>query len=59
MFHDAMEALEREYPDVPLGSYPQTETQELIIRASGANPHRVEAVIRAIRDRVTQFAPLG
>jgi nicotinamide-nucleotide amidase len=59
MFHDVMQALEREYPDVSLGSYPQTETRELILRASGPNPERVEAVIRAIRDRVTQYAPVG
>ena len=59
MFHDAMKSLEREYPDVSLGSYPQTETRELVIRASGADPARVDAVIRAIRDRVTQYSPLG
>ena len=59
MFHDAMNALEREYPDVSLGSYPQTETRELIIRASGPDPARVAAVIQGIRDRVTQYAPLS
>ena len=59
MFHDVMRDLEREYPDVSLGSYPQTETRELILRASGPNPDRVEAVINAIRDRVKQFTPVG
>ena len=59
MFFDAMQALEREYPDVSLGSYPQTETRELIIRASGPDPARVDAVLRAVRERVTQYAPLG
>jgi len=59
MFHDVMQDLEREYPDVSLGSYPQTETRELILRASGPNPERVEAVITAIRDRVRQYSPLG
>ena len=58
MFHDVMQALEREYPDVSLGSYPQTETRELILRATGANPERVDAVIAAVRDRVKQFTPL-
>jgi len=58
MFHDAMEALEREYPDVSLGSYPQTETRELIIRASGQDASRVEAVLQAVRERVSQYAPL-
>lgn len=59
MFHDVMRDLEREYPDVSLGSYPQTETRELILRASGQNRERVEAVISAIRDRVRQYSPVG
>jgi molybdenum cofactor synthesis domain-containing protein len=59
MFHDVMRDLEREYPDVSLGSYPQTETRDLILRASGPDPDRVEAVIDAIRDRVKQFTPVG
>jgi molybdopterin-biosynthesis enzyme MoeA-like protein len=58
MFHDAMQALEGEYPDVSLGSYPQTDTRELIIRASGPNGLHVDAAIQAIRDRVTQYQPL-
>jgi len=58
MFHDVMQALEEEYPDVSLGSYPQTEKRELILRATGPDPERVDAVIAAIRDRVTQFTPL-
>jgi nicotinamide-nucleotide amidase len=59
MFHDVMKALEREYPDVSVGSYPQTETRELILRASGPDPGRVDAVIQAIRERVTQYSPIG
>jgi hypothetical protein len=59
MFHDAMQALEQEFPDVSLGSYPQTETRELILRASGPDAERVEAVLQAIRDRVTQYAPVS
>jgi nicotinamide-nucleotide amidase len=59
MFHDVMQALEQEFPDVSLGSYPQTETRELILRASGPDPQRVEAVIKAIRDRVTQYVPVA
>jgi molybdopterin-biosynthesis enzyme MoeA-like protein len=59
MFHDVMRDLEREYPDVSLGSYPQTETRELILRASGQNSRNVEAVIAAIRDRVRQYSPIG
>jgi molybdopterin-biosynthesis enzyme MoeA-like protein len=59
MFHDVMRDLERDYPDVSLGSYPQTESRELILRASGPNADRVEAVINAIRDRVRQFSPVA
>ena len=59
MFHDVMQALEQEYPDVSLGSYPQTETRELILRASGPDAQHVEAVIKAIRERITQYAPAG
>jgi len=59
MFHDVMKALEEEYPDVSLGSYPQTETRELILRASGPSVERVEAVIAAIRERVKQYQPVA
>lgn len=58
MFHDAMANLEREYPDVSIGSYPQEQTRELVIRASGPDAQRVDAVIAAIRERVSQFVPL-
>jgi len=58
MFHDVMKALGEEYPDVSLGSYPQTETRELILRASGPSVERVDAVIAALRDRVTQYQPV-
>ncbi|MEA2636632.1 MAG: hypothetical protein QOH92_3399 [Chloroflexota bacterium] len=58
-FYDVMQALEAEFPDVSLGSYPQTETRELILRASGPDAQRVEAVIQALRDRVTQYAPVS
>jgi nicotinamide-nucleotide amidase len=57
-FHDVMQALEREYPDVSLGSYPQTEVRELILRASGPDPARVEAVLSEIRKRVSRFTPV-
>jgi len=59
MFHDVMQTLETEYPDVSLGSYPQTETRELILRASGPDAARVEAVIAAIRERVKNYQPVA
>jgi molybdopterin-biosynthesis enzyme MoeA-like protein len=59
MFHDVMQELERQYPDVSLGSYPQSESRQLIIRASGPDREQVDAVLQAIRTRVTQYTPIG
>jgi nicotinamide-nucleotide amidase len=58
-FHDIMQTLEGEFPDVSLGSYPQTDTRELILRASGPRSERVEAVLAAIRQGMTQYRPVG
>lgn len=57
-FHDVMQSLEREFPDVSLGSYPQTESRELILRASGPTVERVEAVLNGLRAGVSQYQPL-
>jgi molybdenum cofactor synthesis domain-containing protein len=57
-FAQAMLALEREYPDVSLGSYPQTEVGRLIIRASGTEGARVQQVLDEIRRRVSRYQPL-
>jgi nicotinamide-nucleotide amidase len=57
-FHDVMESLEREFPDVSLGSYPQTESRELILRASGPKLERVEAVLSSLRAGVSQYRPV-
>ncbi|HSO93311.1 MAG TPA: molybdopterin-binding protein [Candidatus Dormibacteraeota bacterium] len=57
-FHDVMQSLDREFPDVSLGSYPQTESRELILRASGPTLDRVEAVLNGIRAGVSQYQPL-
>jgi hypothetical protein len=53
-----MESLEREFPDVSLGSYPQTESRELILRASGPTLERVEAVLSSLRAGVSQYRPV-
>ncbi len=58
-FHDVMLALAQEYPDVTLGSYPQTEVRELILRASGQDPGRVKAVLEQVRQRVVRYRPLN
>lgn len=48
-------AVEREFPDVRIGSYPQTESRELLIRFSGPDPATVAAAVarlRALRPRL-------
>ncbi|HYS30466.1 MAG TPA: molybdopterin-binding protein [Candidatus Limnocylindria bacterium] len=58
-FAEAMLALESEYPEVSLGSYPQTELGRLIIRASGSDSARVQQVLDEIRRRVGRYQPLA
>jgi molybdenum cofactor synthesis domain-containing protein len=49
-FFEPMRTLEREYPDVSVGSYPQTETRELVIRLRGADGERVAAAAAMLRE---------
>ena len=49
-FFEPMRRIEAEFPDVSVGSYPQTETRELVIRVRGADPRRVEAALERIRE---------
>lgn len=49
-FYEPMQALEREFPDVRVGSYPQTETRELIIRLRGDDESRVAAAVARLRE---------
>jgi molybdopterin-biosynthesis enzyme MoeA-like protein len=58
-FHDAMLTLEGEYPDVSLGSYPQLQDGKLVLRATGRDVDRVEAALKAIRERVTRYRPVN
>jgi molybdenum cofactor synthesis domain-containing protein len=53
-FYEPMQVLEREFPDVSVGSYPQTETRKLVIRLRGADPERVDAAVR----RLLELRPL-
>ena len=57
-FAQVMTALDAEYPDVSLGSYPQPELGNLVIRASGADAARVAQVLDEIKRRVTRYQPL-
>jgi molybdenum cofactor synthesis domain-containing protein len=50
-FYPLMRELEETYPDVSVGSYPNFETKELVIRVLGAEQKRVEKVLDEIRRR--------
>jgi molybdenum cofactor synthesis domain-containing protein len=54
-FYPLMKELEQSYPDVSVGSYPNFETKELIIRCLGADPKRVDAVIELVRRRSAEL----
>jgi molybdenum cofactor synthesis domain-containing protein len=50
-FYPLMRELEESSPDVSVGSYPNFETKELVIRCVGADPRRVDEVLELIRER--------
>jgi molybdopterin-biosynthesis enzyme MoeA-like protein len=50
-FYPLMRELEESSPDVSVGSYPNFETKELVIRCVGADSKRVEEVLEVIRKR--------
>jgi molybdenum cofactor synthesis domain-containing protein len=53
-FFEPMRTLEREFPDVSVGSYPQTERRVLVIRVRGADEARVDAAVA----RLVEMRPL-
>lgn len=46
---EPMLVLEREFPDVTVGSYPHVEQRELVIRLKGREPDRVDAAVARLR----------
>jgi nicotinamide-nucleotide amidase len=50
-FYPLMRELEGTFPDVSVGSYPNFETKELVIRVLGSDPKRVEAALNEIKRR--------
>jgi len=54
-FYPLMRELEERFPDVSVGSYPNFETKELVIRCLGADPKRVQEVIEVVRQRSEQL----
>lgn len=60
-FYPMMRELEQTFPDVSIGSYPNFETKELVIRCAGSDVKRVEAVLDEMRRRAEQlgFIPVA
>ena len=58
-FYPLMKELEHSHPDVSVGSYPNFETKELVIRCLGADPKRVDAVIELVRRRSAELGMAG
>ncbi len=48
-FYPLMRDLEERYPDLSVGSYPNFETKELVIRVLGLDPMRVDEALDVIR----------
>ena len=53
-FFEPMRVLEQEFPDVSVGSYPQTETRQLVLRLRGRDAARVDAAAA----RLLELRPL-
>jgi molybdopterin-biosynthesis enzyme MoeA-like protein len=54
-FYPMMRELEQTFPDVSIGSYPNFETKELVIRCAGADVKRVEGALVEMRRRAEQL----
>lgn len=54
-FYPVMRELEQSYPDVSIGSYPNFETKELVIRGLGDDPKRVEQAMEMVKKRSEQL----
>jgi nicotinamide-nucleotide amidase len=58
-FYPLMRELEEAFPDVSVGSYPNFESKELVIRCLGTDPKRVDAVVDMVRHRTAQLGMTG
>jgi nicotinamide-nucleotide amidase len=54
-FYPLMRELESSFPDVSVGSYPNFETKELVIRCLGTDSKRVDEVIGIVRRRSAEL----
>jgi molybdenum cofactor synthesis domain-containing protein len=58
-FYPLMRELEETFPDVSVGSYPNFETKELVIRCIGLDPNRVDQVLEVVRRRSAELGMTG
>jgi molybdenum cofactor synthesis domain-containing protein len=58
-FYPLMRELEEAFPDVSVGSYPNFETKELVIRCIGTDPKRVGDVVEMVRRRTALLGMTG
>ena len=58
-FYPLMRELEERFPDVSVGSYPNFETKELVIRCIGTDKKRVEEVLEIVRRRSSDLGMTG
>ena len=58
-FYPLMKELEQSFPDVSVGSYPNFETKELVIRCIGIDPKRVGEVLDVVRRRSAELGMRG
>ena len=58
-FYPVMRELEEKFPDVSIGSYPNFETKELVIRCLGNDPKRVEEALEVVRRRSAELGMSG
>jgi len=58
-FYPLMTELEASFPDVSVGSYPNFETKELVIRCLGDDARRVDEVIEVVRRRSAELGMTG
>jgi molybdenum cofactor synthesis domain-containing protein len=58
-FYPLMSELEEAFPDVSVGSYPNFETKELVIRVLGSDSKHVNEVVELVRLRSEQLGMIG
>jgi len=58
-FYPLMMEMEERFPDVSIGSYPNFETKELVIRCVGLDAKRVDEMLEIVRRRAGELGMTG